>query len=251
MENNKSTISENKNNKILVNDSSGIDPNSFSLSEKHFNDQVLKNFLNNAGIDNYYSNDCIGEFIFEHKEQKDLLVESIGEISLTNGESGNTIYLSNNGTFSASSLGEYHCLPIYPLQSQQSIQIQEINSSTSYYKHLSTEDKSILKVAKYKKAEGLYDNVAILTNDWNLKKQSIDCEAIPAFGTCSMLAGMVLNNAISYQKGTYIYKYWLEHNHRWIPNDGDYKKLSFQKVLQIERERMNNKKSFWTPCDYR
>lgn len=168
MENNKSTISENKNNKILVIDSSGIDPISFSLSKKHFSDQVLKNFLNNAGIDNYYSNNCIGEFIFEHKEQKDLLIESVGETSLTNGENGNAIYLSNNGTFSASSLGGYHCLPIYPLQSQQSVQIQGIDSTSSYYKHLSVEDESILRVAKNKKVEGL--NVAILAIDWNLKK---------------------------------------------------------------------------------
>lgn len=247
MENNKIIVSENK---ILVIDSSGIDPISFSLSEKHFSDQIIKNFFNNSGIESYYSNDCIREFIFEHKEQKDLLVESIGKTSLTNG-GDNEIYLSNNGTFSSSSLGEYHCLPVYPLQSQQPIQIQEIDSSSSYYKHLSSEDKSILKVAKYKKAEGLCNNVAILVNDWNLKKQSIDCEAIPAFGTCSMLAGMVLNNAISYQKGTYIYKCWLARDPRWIPNDGNYKKLSFQKVLQIERERMNNKKSFWKPCGYR
>jgi len=109
---------------------------------------------------------------------------------------------------------------------------------------LSTEDRFVIQTAQQTKSE--YSWTAVFSNDWHLRKQCVSYEGVDVYGTCSMLAGMVITEVISYQKGSFIYYEWFHQNPRWIPPERiTRRKLRFGEVLSIERERVNNGKSFW------
>ncbi|MEK7211213.1 MAG: hypothetical protein AAB731_01115 [Patescibacteria group bacterium] len=61
-----------------------------------------------------------------------------------------------------------------------------------------------------------------------------------AHSAATMIAGMTLNNLLSTQKATPIYYAWGKKDKGWVP------KLSFREVLEIEKQRVKDKKSFWS-----
>jgi len=225
--------------KALVVDRSGLDPIMFSLANKHLTSNTVSDFINDAGIDCYFSDFCRNEFLYQYNPQQSLFSEPLNMNKITD-----SIYLSDAGALSSSSFN-INQLGIFASQSEISNSIQPtLWQNSPHYKYLSVEDKCIIQTPQQLRSE--YSWVAVFSNDWHLREQCISYEGIYAYGTCSMLAGMVITDVISYQKGSFIYYEWLNQNPRWIPSEKiTRRKLKFKEVLDIERERVNNGKSFW------
>lgn len=229
-----------KENKALVVDASGIDPVSFSLANEYFNNENLKFLFKKGSIDLYYPSSCVEEFLFQHCSQESLFV---GQLSLQEEaikQAGGSIYLSDTGSFSCSSSNfnnDYCEIKSFQDIHNSSPQLGLWQVSTEY-QNLSSNDKNIINTAIALKEN--YRYVAILANDLDLRRYCQSYEGISVYGTCSLLAGMVLTEVFSYQKGTAMYSKWFNKDPRWVPSN-----LKFKEVLNLERQRFNNKKSFW------
>jgi len=228
-----------KKNKALVVDVSGIDPIAFSLTNKYLNDsRNLKEFFKSRNIDLYFPSSCVGEFLFQHCSQESLFVGRLSLQEESIKQAGGSIYLSDTGSFSGSSFNN-DCCEIKSFQGihNSSPQLGLWQVSTEY-QNLSSNDKNIISTAMM--LEKNYEYVAILSNDSDLRSYCQSYEGISVYGTCSLLAGMVLAEIFSYQKGTAIYNKWLDEDPRWIPSD-----LRFKEVLNLERQRLKDGKCFW------
>lgn len=230
--------------KALIIDSSGIDPLQFSLFEKHLNVVEVENFFNNANIDLFYSSACQTEFSFQYPTiTPSLFVESISVSSQSFSNLVDAIYLSDSGVFSQSSFNVDYP-KVASCQALSSESSSTLWQFSPHYNFLSLCDKSIIETAKNLRNSS--ETVAVLSNDWHLRQQCLGFEGINVYGTCSMLAGMVLSDIISYQKGIFIYYTWAITNARWIPNESKTReKLKFKEIIEIERNRFRGGKSLW------
>jgi len=231
------TVENKKNNKALVVDVSSLNPLYFSLSNNHFTSDLINNFIKKSNIDLFYDDSCYDEFNYNWNNQGSLFIESPIKAN-------EAIYLSDVGNLYSSS-DNINQPKISSLKTEFSESVQQTLWGNSFsYKHLSEEDKQIIQTAQQLQTK--YSWTAVFSNDWHLKNQCISYEGVDTYGTCSMLAGMVLSNFITYQKGTFIYHKWLNEDFKWIPFNRIFKKaLSFKEVLDIERKRIDNDKSFW------
>ncbi|NTU66811.1 MAG: hypothetical protein HGB08_02690 [Candidatus Moranbacteria bacterium] len=224
-------------NKILIWDTSGIDPVRYSLKEDQIQIEKINAFYAQAGLKTATSSECVScEFTYEHNNQRNILVESIANTSCISGKSG-TVFLAANGDFSYSFYGSSISVNVIYSKTEGVSTLRGgtlWKNSCQWTSNLSIEDKSLITITGVLD----YSDCAILTNDKGLRKQC-DLEGVKNFGTCSMLAGMVISNIISYQKGTIIFKNWAEKDKRWIP------KRTFAEILNIERDRFDNGSSFW------
>lgn len=227
-------------NKILALDTSGIDPIRFSLKKNEIQINKLQDFFKQASIVAVTSYECVSqEFVYDHNRQQNMFVESLSNSSSTFEK--NSIFLNPNGDFYKTSQG--HDLQVN-INNSQYEEISTINiwkCTSQWSNEMSEEDKSLIKLKED------YKNIsyAILTNDYNFRQQC-EFEGINVYGTCSMLAGMVLSDTINYQKGTCIFKSWSEKEKKWIPSELKTKrKLSFKEILEIEKNRIKEGRSFW------
>jgi|SRR3989344_3846415 len=203
---------KNINKKALVIDSSGIHPLLFAIGEKDIKSNKLDSFLSNLDTDCYLSNQARHEFsMLNYASGISLFAEPIN----LGTQNYDAVYLSDAGYFSATADTDFGLK-----LSASNLATTEINQPTLWetsnqWKGLSIEDRSVIKTARGFVPQ--YSSVAILTNDWDLRQQSTLFEGIEVRGTCSMLAGLVLGDYISYQQGTYIFGKWLTREPRWIP----------------------------------
>jgi membrane-bound inhibitor of C-type lysozyme len=231
--------------KVLIVDTSGIDPISYSISTKQLQLNLVHSFLNYAGITLKTSYKCATkEFTYEYNRQGDLLVESISEDSKTCVNIG-VVYMSYNGGFSTTWNG-LGCVKIDVIDSS-ALEISTTNCQTlwktsiQWQNEMSQVDKSLINVAELIQTE----NRAILSNDYQVRVQCQN-DGIKAYGTCSLLAGMTLANVISFQKGTSIYSNWVNKDRKWVPKNRITKEtITFKEILDIEKERIKNGLSFW------
>ncbi len=224
-----------KDKRALLVDMSGFDPINYLVSTKKLSPTLIENFFQGADIDLFYSQESIKELGFCFNSQG-----SLAEIGLSEYK---TIYLSDSGNFSQSTFygNELPLLATSLPEANKQLSLWQISG---HWQYLDTNDKHIIETAH--NLEQNYDSVAILTNDWHLKRQAIQYEAIPAYGTCSLLAAIAIENAVSYQKATSIFTQWRERNPKWIPrSEKFFKKMEFREILAIERQRKKDGKSFW------
>jgi len=232
-------------NKILVFDTAGIEPIRYSLKEGRIKLQELQDFYYTAKINVVTSYACASrEFTYEHNSQQNIFVESITKDSCTLGDEG-VVFLSFTGDFSQRPYGDIN-VPVSVINPQtkttSTTNIDTLWKCTPQWNNeMSDEDKSLIEIIKDPEKE----NYALLTNNYHLREQC-KFEGIKVYGTCSMLAGMVISNTMSYQKGTFIFNSWLEKDRKWIPNKNKERdKLSFKEILDIEKKRSRNNSSFW------
>jgi len=230
--------------RLAIIDSSFSRPVQFSLSEGDLIQEDLYEFCDNLDVYFYNTSLNMHEFMSGYASQPSLFAQPISVASYSMIQSSKVIYLSNNGDFSLTA-GINKPLPI-------AIYDSEINQnqptlwqhSFQWRERLSFEDKNIISLAST--LSSTYEGVAVLTNDWALRQQCNLYEGIDVYGTCSMLAGLALSNVITYQKGTFIYKTWFNEEPRWVPtNLLERRKWTFKEVLDFERERIKQRKSFW------
>ncbi len=237
-----------KRTKALVVDSSGIAPIMHSLDEGDFVVSKCNELPISSGIDLYYDRSSTAELSFQPGFQTSLF-----EMPLSTSNpvpKHEEIYLSDTGTFSSVTFRtDWPTLKNAQYDHDYSVVYQASLWQTSvHWKRLSMEDVNIINTAHELKRA--YGEVAILSNDGDLRKQCGRFEGISVYGTCSMLAGMVLNRYMNYQKATYIHSTWAGIDLRWVPRKisepSGKRVMKFGEILDIERRRLKNKKSFWT-----
>ena len=234
------------NKKLLVIDSSGIRPFVFAEAKLGLSQENLENFSNSVNLDLKFANSTISEFSFAYTSQISIFEETLTSSLLSGKSNKNTsIIMSDAGYFSLTSdRTEQLSIKSSKIKTNEQSKLWELSP---HWELLSPQDKDIITLAI--NGSRTYEEVAILTNDWHLREQCLNFENIHAYGSCSMLAGMVLTNFITYQKGTYIYNGWLNFSPRWIPycknEHGIKRKLRFSEVLAIEKGRMQKGNSFW------
>ncbi|EKE15741.1 MAG: hypothetical protein ACD_11C00108G0035 [uncultured bacterium] len=232
-------------NKILIIDTSGIDPIRYSISKKQLQLQQVHDFFICAGVSLATSYECMTkEFTYEHNCQKNLLVESISESSKT-FTNPNKVYMSYDGDFSTTLSGQ-DCLMIDIIDlkavTSTTINCQTLwKSSVQWQNEMSQIDQSLVNITQSIKSEVC----ALLSNDYHTRIQCQN-DGVKIYGTCSMLAGMTLTSTISYQKGSSIYSGWVKKDRKWVPKNKITKKsITFKEILDIEKNRMKNGESFW------
>ncbi len=212
--------------KILIPDSSGLNPFLYSIREGELRTEDLEKFLETQEIKLYAAKevcfDCNNAFRYSNKS--DIFTQSFIENSV--GCTGCTI--GDNGTF------------VESMNKPALVTIVAATESSRTFEgwpspKISKEDKSSIVLAK--KLSGKY--VAVLANDGNLRKHCGRLNVL-VYGSASLLAGIVLTGFLTYQKGTCLYNSWYVKNHGWIP-----KNLTFGSVLKIERNRIEGNKSFF------
>lgn len=235
-------IMKKSNKKALVIDSSGVHPWLFAINEKDISSDNLELFLDNLDADCYLSDQARHEFsTLNYASGVSLFAEPMGSMAT---QKYDPVYLSNAGYFSTTAnidSGLQLLVPDFRIEMSQ----QTLWETSVQWTNLSDEDRSVIKTARALVPQ--YSSVAILTNDWSLRQQSILYEVIEARGTCSMLAGLSLGGYISYQRGTYIFGKWSDKEPRWVPTFyPERRKFTFREVLEVERKRREEDKSFWS-----
>lgn len=235
-------ISNSSEKKALVIDKSGINPWVFSIEKNDILADDLCMFIEDAGIDCYFSQYTKKEFsTCNYVAQPSLFAKPLNVATIQNYE---PIYLSDAAYFSGtSSLGSN--LRIVPCEAKQ---VQAgLWEASDEWKLLSEEDRSVIKTANSLMNE--YQGVTILTNDWPLRQQCELYEGIVVKGTCSMLAGFALAGYITIQRGVSIFNKWRSNEPRWIPGVYEKKrflrKYTFGEILELERQRQKINQSFW------
>lgn len=192
----------NINKKSLIVDSSGIRPFVFAEKKLRLSSEVLENFTDYVGLDLYLNNTTIKEFFFRYNAQTSIFNTPLAT-SLLDGISyeNSSISLSDTGYFSLTD-GNVDQFSIRTSKARINQQ-NRLWESSPHWKFLSSQDRDVITLALSKSKT--YDEVAILTNDWHLRQQCLDFENISTYGSCSMLAGIVLTDFVTYQKGTYIF----------------------------------------------
>lgn len=239
-----------KRKKCLIVDTSAAYPIAFAEKNLNLYSGFLEDFVDNLDLELFSSDKSAQEFSFSYGTQRSIFTSPIEPTVFLNVSSkGFSVSLSGDGYFSVSNGNAWEQFNIGITQ------IDDISAQTRLWElsphwgFLSPQDKSLVTLA-YEKSK-TFNEVAVLTNDWHLRQQLLDFENISTFGSSSMLAGVVLTGFISYQKGTYVYLGWLKENPRWIPytknSYGVKRKLKFSEVLSIERSRIENGSSFWSP----
>lgn len=236
------------NKKCLIVDSSGVRPFVFAEAKLGLSSRVLEGFFDYNGLNLHLGSTTINEFAFRYNPQESLFSASLDSSLFLGVPNKNfSISLSDAGYFSLTN-NNMNQLSIYASNVKVSNQ-NRLWELSPHWGPLSPQDRDVISLALG--VSKTYDEVAILTNDWHLRQQCSNFEGISTYGSCSMLAGIVLTGFITYQKGTYIYQKWLEEEPRWIPyqknEHGIKRKLKFGEVLAIERSRMQKENSFWMP----
>lgn len=214
--------------KILIPDSSGLNPFLYSIREGKIMTEDLDKFLESQGIKLYAAKEVCFDNEYSYSPQWDIFTYKT--LQSFNGEGSNCIgcTIGGNGTF------------IESPETSAMVTIVAATESSKTFENwpspkISKEDKAtILLAQKYSNK----DNVAILANDGKLRKHSKRLK-ISIYGSASLLAGIVLTKILTYQKGIYLYESWYVKNHGWTPNH-----LTFGNVLDIERKRIKDGKSF-------
>lgn len=225
-----------KENKFLIVDTSGFDPIRYSISNRDMTMNDLYAFSIKANMQLCITDTILkaGEFSYSTNPElftyRDNASPSNTAFSDMGDQSIKSCWLTSNGTITTcEGSGELE-FKVLSVQATQT-------SSISYSQRLSSED--ISNIFSANKLLKLGDNVAILVNDWDLKQQAQEGK-IPAYGTCSFLAGMVLNDIYTYQKATKLYYKWKSKDKKWVPIF-----LSFQDILFKEKNRKKDRESFW------
>ncbi len=219
--------------KYLVADAAGFDPIRYSINKGWMMVNDFGKFFCQVEIKMCIPDIALKEGEFSYSEIPCLFNSYTVTSTVVNDQ---TYIISSNGTV----------LPDNIFLNESKFKIYSINTKSSqpnlwqtseYWPELSLVDKSNIFLA-----EDLLNSkkeTAILTNDLDLKFQSI-ISNIPVFGTASLLAGMVIGNIYSHQKGTKLFYNWQIIDPKWTP-----KGYTFREVLDSEKLREQKGQSFW------
>ncbi len=223
-------------NKFLIIDTSGFNPIRYSITEGDMAINDLTRFSVQANLQLCITSAILQSGEFSYSKTPDLFTYTHNRPLSDTTSSGindqltKSCWLTLNGTMTIDNhMGELEVKVL-------NIQTTQTNSS-NYLSKLSPQDISNISLANELLESG--SNVAILVNDWHLREQA-KVNKISVYGTCSFLAGMVLNDIYTYQKTTKLHYKWKEVDKKWVPRD-----FSFKDVLHLESDRNKERKSFW------
>ena len=223
-------------NKKLVVDSSGFNPFQYSIRNKNIAPKDLGDFFEQQNIELCTAKETCSCGEFSYAEQGDFYThktyQSFNAPNETTANLKNTKYeIGENGTI-IEAINERSELEINVISITEgtTTSMEDLKNWTS--PKISNEDKFSILLA-----ETL--NTAILVNDQKLRIHAKRLE-ISTYGSSALLASMVISGIYSYQKGTSVYYSWHKKNAGWIP-----KNLTFKNVLNVEKNKIKNNKSFF------
>ncbi len=226
-------------NKKLVVDSSGLNPFQYSIRNKNIKLKDLGDFFEQQNIKLYTAKETCSYEEFSYSEQGDFntcrTYQSFNAPNETTANLNNKKYeIGENGTI----------IEAVNKKSELEITVISLTKETMTFKEnfknwpspkISNEDKFSILLAETLNAE----ISAILANDQKLRKHAKRLE-ISTHGSSALLASMVISNIYSYQKGTSVYYFWQIKNPGWVP-----KGFTFKDVLNTEKDKIKNNKSFF------
>lgn len=247
--------------KILIEDKSGWDPFIWSISNNYLTSKRINDFFISQDITSVITQEALDVGEFKHSYNPNLFSGNIDKYN----KNESFCFSELDGSLTKKSLDSYGLEVSIESASQLARSTNnflenkqnDLNAgvfddigmcsndqfnlweSTSFWRHLSFSDKSVVRLQRNFAARYSSTSVASLVNDWCLREQ-IKTEGYQVYGSVSMLAGMVFVGNLSTQKATQIFYKWKEFDSKWVPRD-----LSFREVLSIERNRVENGTSFW------
>lgn len=260
----------NNDKKILINDKSGWDPFCFAFSRGCLKNNEIDKFFEKCQITPIITKEAFeaGEFT-KHSYNYNLFSGVVPTTTSGINSIGNeTLSINSDGTLTKSSIIKSNvCVETISASDFSSATVQlngqsKVNNEAIFQyqkpqktlwetsEHWDSISKSVPDLSiVYINREFQKINLQYITlvNDWHLREQ-IKFEGYSVCGSSSMLANMVLADTINYQRGTYIYyKVWGSFHKKWLPNKNNSTKdkYKFKEVLEIEREKLKNKKSFF------
>ena len=247
-------------NKILILEASGFDSIRYSIDKEIIKREDLNNFFQQQNIELHSAGEAYenGELNYSEHPNLDTLSTYQSFSNLNNSTSafkkGKHI-ISEEGTVDQTK-NEKDKLSVY---------IDCLTKDKKTFEDwtppkISNEDKSYILLAQRKKIEST-DNVAILAHDQKLRIHA-SRRGILTFGSSSLLASMVISGIYSYQEGISIYYSWHKENAGWIPPfraleeyinenniviniENNKRKASFEEIINNEKIRIKNNKSFF------
>ena len=246
------------NKKYLIIDKSGFDPFTFASAQQNLDITVFENFLEkqhivpiiteaafNAGefTHHSYGPNLFSGTTFNNENPNKVETASFNsDGTLTSAfKSSNAVQIISVSTYSNTISQEQWAgvAPVNIIPQQQSLWM-----ASEHWKKLSDTDKSVVNLSReFSKKEIQF---AVLVNDWHLREY-LKLEGHSIIGSAALLAGMVLTNTISPQRGTFIYyEVWGKSNPKYLPNkdNNPKEKLPFKEILQMKRVKINKGVAF-------
>jgi len=225
----------NPDDKILVVETAGSESIRRSLECGDMLAFDLETFIQKSNLCLFTTKKIAQEFAYAYNP-------SLFGIDASTIENDQDYYLSSTGEFTDKSFNRQLVVRVQAVSENISTTAANLsnkppNNSTRSYKGLSVADRSAVILAKDFKEQQL--QTAILTNDQLLKSYGKQF-GILSYGSCSFLAGMVLQKVYTTQKATALFYKWKKIDPRWVPQ-----RLKFREVLNIEQKRFETKTSFW------
>lgn len=227
-------------NKILILEASGFDSIRYSIDKEVIRREDLNEFFQQQNIEIHSAREAYegGELNYSENPNLDMLLEYQSFSNLGNKTSDfekEKYKISEKGTV-AQTKDKRKKLSVYIDCSTKDKKTFEDWTSPK----ISDKDKSyILLAQRFIKEIESTDSVAILAHDQKLRIHA-NRRDILTFGSSSLLASMVLIGIYNYQKGTCVYNFWRNRKTSWVPKD-----VTFKKILDIERTRIKNNRSFF------
>lgn len=239
------------NKKYLIIDKSGFDSFTFASAQKKLDIAVFESFLEKQQVVPLVTEDAYnaGEFT-SHSYSPNLFSgttfnnESLNKIETVSFNSDGTltsVFKTSNAvqiisasiyssTISQEQLSGFAPVNIIPQQ-------PSLWEASDHWKMLSHSLTDLSVVNLSREFSKKWVQFAVLVNDWHLREY-LKLEGHSVIGSAALLAGMVLTNTISPQRGTFIYyDVWGKTNPKYLPNKNNQtkEKYKFREIISEKK----------------
>ncbi len=239
------------NKKYLIIDKSGFDPFTFASAQKKLDIAVFESFLEKQQVVPLVTKEAYtaGEFT-NHSYSPNLFSgttfnnESLNKIETASFNSDGTltsVFKSSNAVqiISASTYSNTNSQEqLSGVCSKNTIlQQPSLWEVSKHWKELTSSlpDVSVVNLSREFSKKKI--QFAVLVNDWHLREY-LKLEGYSVIGSAALLAGMVLTNTISYQRGIFIYYDILgKANPKYLPNKNNQtkEKYKFREIISEKK----------------